>query len=156
MVVPTNGLVEFILPLGSSMWHEFALGLDWRAPDATSDLLDAATAIIRAPGCDLATAALILAKAVGAGLHDGSGPACHDDVAARSFVLWLHGLLRTHVFPARFALPPDELRYLGRQLGPHGPFPIRYPMFGTADHHPPYRFQGARIYRNAPRLSRAG
>lgn len=156
LVVPAKGLVEFILPLGSSMWHEFALGLDWSAPDATSDLLETATAIIRAPGCDLATAALILAKAVGAGLHNGTGPACNDAAAAQGFVQWLHGLLRTHVFPARFALPPDDLRFLGRQLGPHGPFPIRYPMFGTRDHRPPYTFRGTRIYRIAPPLVDAG
>ena len=125
------------------MWHEFALGLDFADPCATIDLLIAADAITARPDCDRATAALILAKVSAAGFHRGQVPKGFDEDAARAFAVRLTDALVTGRFiSARFGLPPEALRLVIRQLGPHGPLSLPPLSLGKAAARARYGFAG--------------
>jgi hypothetical protein len=151
MLVPVplpEGLTAWLVPEGPEMWHEFALGLDFADPRATIDLLIAADAVTRHPDCDRATAALILAKAAGAGFHLGHCPAALDGGAARALVVRLSDALVTGSFPtARRGLPPAALRLVRQMLGPRGPLEMPPLSFGSGPHAPRHVFAGWRPMR---------
>ena len=137
------GLTAFLLPEGPDMWHEFALGLEFADPCATIDLLIAADAITAKPECDRATAALILAKAAAAGFHRGEVPKGFDADAARAFAVRLTDALVTGRYTAaRFGLPPEALRLVIRQLGPHGPLTLPPLSLGKGAARARYGFAG--------------
>jgi hypothetical protein len=151
-----QGLTAFILPEGPDMWHEFALGVEFAAPCATIDLLMAADAVTAQPTCDHATAALILAKAAGVGFHRGDAPAAYDDQAAHAFANRLtDGMVTGRFATARFGLPPEALRLVIRQLGPHGPLALPPLSLGKGLHRPRYVFEGWHAVRQAPEARRA-
>ncbi len=138
-----HGLHNFLAAETPDMWHEFALGLDFADPKATIDLLIAAAAITADPACDRATAALILAKAAAAGFHRGQCPPGFDPSAARAFANRLSDAMVTGAYPnARFALPPEALRLVIRQLGPRGPLPLPPLSLGQTPHRPRCAFVG--------------
>ena len=138
MLVPVpmpEGLTAWLVPQGPEMWHEFALGLDFADPCATIDLLIAADAVTRRPDCDRATAALILARAAGAGFHRGLCPPGFDGGAARAFVVRLSDAMVTGAFAeARLGLPPSALRLVRHMLGPRGPLEMPPLSFGSGPH----------------------
>ncbi|MEZ5798914.1 MAG: hypothetical protein R3D63_16445 [Paracoccaceae bacterium] len=138
-----QGLAAFLLSETPAMWHEFALGLDFADPHATIDLLLAAHAITRSADCDRATAALILAKATAAGFHRAEAPAAFDAGAARAFALGLAGDIAAGRFArARFALPPEALRLIIRQLGPRGALRLPPLSLGHVPHRARFAFAG--------------
>lgn len=140
-----DGLAAFLLGEGPDMWHEFALGLDFSCPRATIDLMIAADRIAARPGCDRATAALILAKAAAAGFHRGDCPAAMDAGAGRALVVRLSDALVTGAYrQAKFALPPSALRLVRQELGPRGPLAMPPLSFGHAPHAPRFAFAGWR------------
>ncbi|WP_395543010.1 hypothetical protein [Neotabrizicola sp. sgz301269] len=145
LVALPEGLTAFLIAQGPAMWHEFALGLDFRASGVTIDLLLAADRICARPECDRATAALILARAVSAGLHRGVVPPGFDAYAARDFTFGLAKALREGRYAAaRFALPPQDDRRLALLAGSRGPLALPPPALGQAPHDPPYGFAGLR------------
>jgi hypothetical protein len=151
-----EGLAAFLLGQEPAMWHEFALGLDFRAPGGTIDLLLAADRICARPDCDRATAALILARAVQAGFHRGEVPPGFDEGAARDFTLTLAQALREGRFAtARFALPPQEHRLIAGVLGLRGPIGLPPLALGHTPHQPPYGFAGLRPHALRGRARRA-
>lgn len=152
-----QGLTAALLPLGPAMWHDFALSLDWAAPGATVDLLLAADAVTRRPDCDRATAALILARCLGAGFHRGDVPAGFVPEAARAFTIRLQATLAAGRFAvARFGLPPAALRLVQQELGPRGPLPMPPLAFGSHEAEAPFAHDAGRLYPRARALRRAG
>ena len=151
-----QGLTAFLMPLGPSMWHEFALGMDFADPHSTIDLLLAADAITTHPDCDRATAALILAKAGAAGFHRGEVPKGYDETAARAFAIRLTDAMVTGGFAAvKYGLPPEALRLVIRQLGPRGPLPLPPLSLGHGAHSPRFGFVGWRAVPHPAEARRA-
>jgi hypothetical protein len=147
-----EGLHGFLAAQSPDMWHEFALGLDFADPKATIDLLLAAATITTSPACDRATAAVILAKAAAAGFHRGECPPGFDEEAARAFAVRLSDALANGAYQsARFALPPEALRLVTKQLGPRGPLPLPALALGHTPHRPRFAFAGWHPVRHALR-----
>lgn len=145
LVALPAGLTAFLIAQGPAMWHEFALGLDFRASGVTIDLLLAADRICARRDCDRATAALILARAVTAGFHRGEVPPGFDAEVARDFTLGLARALREGRYAAaRFALPPQDRRRLFLLEDARGPLALPPLALGQAAHEPPYGFAGLR------------
>jgi hypothetical protein len=110
-----QGLLAWMQGQGPEVWHAFARSVRFGAPHATIDLLLTADWISRQPGCDRATAVLLLARAVEAGLETHA-PVAMDDAAAQAFCADLQRRLATGAAPARFALMQTEQRLVARHF----------------------------------------
>lgn len=100
-----DGLTAWMQTQGPKVWHAFARGVEFDAPDATIDVLLAAHWIARQPDMDRATGLLMLARALKAGLHIYA-PAAMDDAAARAFCLDLHQRMSLSQATARLPVMP--------------------------------------------------
>lgn len=106
-VAMPHGLQAWMQTQGPKIWHAFARGVEFDAPDATIDVLLAAHWIARQPDMDRATGLLMLARALKAGLHIFAPPAM-DDTAARAFCLDLHQRLLLSQAEARLPVMPED------------------------------------------------
>ena len=122
-VAMPDGLTAWMQTQGPKVWHAFARGVDFAAPDATIDLLRAAHWIARQPDTDRATGLLLLARALKAGLHIAA-PAAMDDAAARAFCLDLHQRLSLCSAPARLPVMPEEQMLIDGLSNGDGPLPL--------------------------------
>lgn len=144
-----QGLTAFLLPLGPEMWHEFALGPDFRDPRAPFDLLLAAHTITTQPDCDRATALLILAKAVEAGFLRAEVPAAFDGRTARAFVQHLSAALTAGRFAAAdLALPAQAEQVVETALRSLETKALLSVAMGRQSHRPPFGFAGWRPVRH--------
>ena len=108
---------------GPKVWHAFARGVEFDAPDATIDVLLAAHWIARQPDMDRATGLLLLARALKAGLHIYA-PVAMDDAAARAFCLDLHQRLSVSDAPARLPVMADEQALIDGLSDGEAPLPL--------------------------------
>jgi hypothetical protein len=118
-----DGLKAWMQTQGPKVWHAFARGVEFDAPDATIDLLLAAHWIARQPDLDRATGLLLLARALKAGLHIYA-PVAMDDAAARAFCLDLHQRLSVSDAPARLAVMPEEEALIEGLCDGEAPLPL--------------------------------
>lgn len=151
-----QGLLAWTRSQGPAMWHEMACGIDFADPHATIDLLMAVQWITRQEACCRATALLLLARMVEAGLHIGA-PAHLAPDAARVMCQHLQRRLAEGRFPeARFQLTLVQRDLVEALLGDKGPMPLPAPVRagGTLLPHPPYAFVGWHPVAALPALSR--
>ena len=118
-----DGLKAWMQTQGPKVWHAFARGVEFDAPDATIDVLLAAHWIARQPDMDRATGLLLLARALKAGLHIYA-PVAMDDAAARAFCLDLHQRLSLSQAPARLPLMADEQGLIDGLSAGEAPLPL--------------------------------
>ncbi|NEY90529.1 hypothetical protein [Tabrizicola oligotrophica] len=123
VVALPDGLKAWMQGQGPKVWHAFARGVEFDAPDATIDLLLAAHWIARQPDMDRATGLLLLARALQAGLHFHA-PVAMDDAAARAFCLDLHQRLSLCAAPARLPVMPDEQALIEALSDGRAPLPL--------------------------------
>ena len=150
-----NGLTAWMQTQGPKVWHAFARGVDFAAPDATIDLLLAAHWIARQPQMDRATGLLLLARALQAGLHIAA-PAAMDDAAARAFCLDLHQRLSLCATPASLPVMPDEQVLIDGLSKGHGPLPLPQSRLKYGIAPCAVTFHANRPYLIAQALRRAG
>ena len=122
-VAMPDGLTAWMQTQGPKVWHAFARGVDFAAPDATIDLLLAAHWIARQPDTDRATGLLLLARALKAGLHIAA-PAAMDDAAARAFCLDLHQRLSLSQTEARLPIAPEDHAAIDALSHAEAPLPL--------------------------------
>lgn len=123
-----DGLMAWMQGQGPKVWHAFARGVEFDAPDATIDVLLAAHWIARQPAMDRATGLLLLARALRAGLHIYA-PVAMDDAAARAFCLDLHQRLSLTDAPARLPVMPEEAALIAGLSEGEAPLPLpRVPL----------------------------
>lgn len=122
-VALSEGLKSWMQSQGPKVWHAFARGVEFDAPDATIDLLLAAHWIARQPDMDRATGLLLLARALKAGLHIYA-PVAMDDAAARAFCLDLHQRLSLSEAPARLPVMADEQALIDGLSDGEAPLPL--------------------------------
>lgn len=122
-VALTDGLKAWMQGQGPKVWHAFARGVEFDAPDATIDVLLAAHWIARQPDMDRATGLLLLARALKAGLHIYA-PVAMDDAAARAFCLDLHQRLSVSDAPARLPVMADEQALIDGLSDGEAPLPL--------------------------------
>jgi hypothetical protein len=118
-----DGLKAWMQTQGPKVWHAFARGVEFDAPEATIDVLLAAHWIARQPDMDRATGLLLLARALKAGLHIFAPPAM-DDAAARAFCLDLHQRLSLSQSEARLPVMPDEHAAIEALFDGEAPLPL--------------------------------
>lgn len=150
-----EGLLAWTRGQSPAMWFEIACGIDFAAPEATIDLLLAAQWITRQAECCQATAVLILAKLVAAGLHVAAPPQMAPE-AARVMVDHLHRRIAAGRFAApRFRLGPVQEALVEAALGPLGALPLAEDRRrgGTERARPTHLFQGWRPVAAVPVLS---
>jgi len=141
-----QGLLAWTRAQGPEMWHELACGVDFADAHATIDLLLAAQWITRQPDCCRATALLLLARMLQAGMHDAAPPQLAPD-AARVMVAHLHRRLAEGRFAkARFRLTEAQRAVVDAQLGPNSahPLPAAMRTDGALQAEPPHAFLGWR------------
>ena len=152
-----HGLLDWTRAQSSAMWHEMACGVDFADAQATIDLLLAAQWITRQERCCRATALLLLARMVQAGLHQDA-PAQLAPEAARVMTQHLHRRLSEGRFPeARYLLTLAQQELVEDLFGPEGamPLPGTARASGTSLPRPPYAFLGWRPVMALPALSLA-
>lgn len=138
----TQGLLAWMRTQGPDMWHEFACGVDFRAPEATIDLLMAAQWITRQSDCCRATALMLLARLVQAGIHHAAPPQMAPE-AARVMVAHLHRRLAEGRFDAAmFRLTLAQQALVQALLGAGGamPLPPAVLTWGRHTAHAPHAF----------------
>jgi hypothetical protein len=152
-----QGLLAWTRAQGPAMWHEIACGIDFADTRATIDLLMAVQWITRQENCCRATALMLLARMVAAGLHD-NGPAHLAPEAARVMCQHLHRRLAEGRFPeARYLLTLSQRDLVEALFGAEGPMPLPDAVraSGASLPHPPYAFVGWRPVMAMPALSLA-
>ncbi len=141
-----EGLLAWTRTQGPDMWHEIACGIDFTDPQATIDLLLTTQWIVRQEGCCRATAVLLLARMVGAGLHLGA-PAHLAPPAGALVARELHRRLAEGRFPvARYRLSAGQQALIQALFGATGPMPLPAAVLrpGRRAAHPPHVFLGWR------------
>lgn len=118
-----DGLMRWMQGHGPKVWHAFARGVAFDAPDATIDLLLAAHWIVRQPDMDRATGLLLLARALKAGLHIFA-PAAMDDHAASAFCIDLHHRLSVGATEARLPVMPEDAALIEALFNHEAPLPL--------------------------------
>lgn len=118
-----DGLMRWMQGHGPKVWHAFARGVEFDAPDATIDLLLAAHWIVRQPDMDRATGLLLLARALKAGLHVFAPPAM-DDRAASAFCIDLHHRLSVGATEARLPVMPEDAALIEGLFSHEAPLPL--------------------------------
>ncbi len=119
-----DGLTRWMQGHGPKVWHAFARGVEFDAPDATIDILLAAHWITRQPDMDRATGLLLLAKALKAGLHIYA-PAAMDDGAALAFCIDLHHRLSIGPTDARLPVMPEDAALIAGLFSFEAPLPLQ-------------------------------
>lgn len=150
-----EGLAIWMQEQGPKVWHAFARGVEFDAPDATIDLLLAAHWIARQPDMDRATGLLLLARALKAGLHIFA-PVAMDDAAARAFCLDLHQRLSLSEAPARLPVMPDEAALIAGLSDGEAPLPLPHTSLKTGIAPCAVAFRANRPHLIATALRRAG
>lgn len=150
-----DGLTAWLQTQGPKVWHAFARGVDFAAPDATIDLLLAAHWIARQPDMDRATGLLLLARALKAGLHVAA-PAAMDNAAARAFCRDLHQRLSLCTTPARLSVRPDERALIEGLSKGDGPLPLPHSPLKSGAAPCAVTFHTNRPHFTAQPLRRAG
>ncbi len=121
----SEGLLNWAKAQSRDMWHEIARKADFADPRATIDLLLTLNWISLQPGCDRATALLILTRAAEAGLHRKDCPPQMAPQAARAFCKGLHHALTADCFILEtLALTDEDLAAIDAQLGSEGPLAL--------------------------------
>lgn len=118
-----DGLKAWMQTQGPKVWHAFARGVEFDAPEATIDVILAAHWIARQPDMDRATGLLLLARALKAGLHIYA-PIAMDDAAARAFCLDLHQRLSVSDAPARLPVMAQEAALIDGLSDGEAPLPL--------------------------------
>ena len=128
-----EGLLGWSKRQGRDMWHEIARTADFTDPRATIDLLLTLNWISLQPGCDRATALLILTRALEAGLHRKDCPPQMAPQAAKAFCKGLHHALNADCFiQETLALSEADIAAIDAQLGTEGPFALSLDRRRTA------------------------
>lgn len=144
----TEGLLEWTRTQSRDMWHEIARTADFGARGASIDLLLALNWISLQPGCDRATALIMLTRAAEAGLHKKNCPAQMVPQAAKAFCKGLHNALNADCFiQENLALSDEDRGAIEAQLGADGPFPLgdaRRRTSGQTPHRPTFAIVGQR------------
>lgn len=144
----SEGLLDWAKAQPRDMWHEIARKADFTDPRATIDLLLTLNWISLQPGCDRATALLILTRALAAGLHRKDCPVQMAPQAARAFCKGLHHALNADCFiQETLALSDAEMAAIDAQLGTDGPFALcleRRRTAGQIAPCPPFAMLGQR------------
>ena len=123
VVALPDGLTRWMQGQGPKVWHAFARGVEFDAPDATIDVLMAAHWIARQPDMDRATGLLLLAKALKAGLHIYA-PKAMDDRAAAAFCIDLHHRLSIGAIEARLPVTAEDEALIQGLFGHEAPLPL--------------------------------
>jgi hypothetical protein len=143
-----EGLLEWTRHQTRDTWHEIARKAEFSAPGATIDLLLALHWISQQPGCDRATALLILTRAAEGALHLKECPPQIAPPAAKAFCRGLHNALKAECFlQENIALSDEDLAAIDAQLGPDGAFPLPEDLrrtSGQMPHRPSYGIVGQR------------
>ena len=150
-----QGLLAWTRSQGPAMWHEIASGIDFTDPHATIDLLMTVQWITRRETCCRATALLLLAKMISAGLHQNAPTQLAPD-AARVMCQHLHRRLAEGRFPeAHYLLTLSQRDQIEALFSAAGPMqlPQDTRTSGTSLPHPPYAFVGWRPVMAMPALS---
>ena len=155
VVALPDGLTRWMQGQGPKVWHAFARGVEFDAPDATIDVLMAAHWIARQPDMDRATGLLLLARALKAGLHIFA-PVAMDDAAARAFCLDLHQRLSLAEAPARLPVMPDEAALIDGLSDGEAPLPLPRTALKTGIAPCAVTFRTNRPHLIATALRRAG
>lgn len=153
-----QGLLAWVRSQGPDMWHEFSCGVDFASPQATIDLLMAAQWISRQPDCCRATALLLLARLVQAGIDKAAPPQMAPE-AARVMVAHLHRRLAEGRFDtAMFRLTMAQETLVVALFGANGAMPLPASVLTWGRHvaQPPHAFLGWRPAEAAPVLTDLG
>lgn len=150
-----DGLKAWMQTQGPKVWHAFARGVEFDAPDATIDVLLAAHWIARQPDMDRATGLLMLARALKAGLHIFA-PVAMDDAAARAFCLDLHQRMSLSQASVRLPVMPEEQSAIEALFDAEAPLPLPACDLKRGIVPCAYAFQGNRPHLIATALHRAG